>query len=386
LLLATVGAFNGLRFLGFVCLILAILVLSVAGPGARKWGLVPLTALAAAMTLVVPVLDYTKLATGANVYFRTQNWGQVVDQAESLDGGLTTVNLGKQSNGDPLLTLLTNGKFQGNDSASGEAVAQAGFAMAPLLHTTARRNALVIGYGTGMSARTLSDAGFKNLDIVDLSGDIIRLADQHFPTVNAQVRNRPNVSTHITDGRNFLLLQKRQYDVIGMEISSIWFAGAASLYNREFYRLVKPRLSPGGVLQQWVQLHHMHPMDFLRIIGSLRAEFKNVWLYLLGGQGIIVASESDSAFPSEDALSRLDATKELQWALSPYAGTAQMLRKAILLSPDGIDRMLNGFGAPAAYWVSTDDNLALEYNTPRGNSLEGTFDANISLIRRFGSP
>ena len=35
------------------------------------------------------------------------------------------------------------------------------------------------------------------------------------------------------------------------------FAGAANLYNREFYRLVHDRLGRGGVLQQWVQLHHI---------------------------------------------------------------------------------------------------------------------------------
>lgn len=79
-----------------------------------------------------------------------------------------------------------------------------------------------------------------------------------------------------------------------MEISSIWFAGAASLYNQEFYRLAVPKLKSDGVLQQWVQLHHMSPTDFLTIIGTLRAEFSYVSLYLVGGQGILIATNDIS--------------------------------------------------------------------------------------------
>ena len=38
------------------------------------------------------------------------------------------------------------------------------------------------------------------------------------------------------DGRNFLLRSTARYQVISMEISSVWFAGAADLNSREFYR------------------------------------------------------------------------------------------------------------------------------------------------------
>jgi predicted membrane-bound spermidine synthase len=384
-LLAVFGAFTGLRMISFLCLILALVVLTKAAGSARIRGMATVAALAIVMATAVPILDYTKLTTGANVYFRTQHWGDVIDRAESLDGGLTTVNWRQLSDGTSLHTLLTNGKFQGNDSASGETVAQAGFAIAPLLHTEARDNALVIGYGTGMSARTLSDAGFRQLDIVDLSSDIIRLADRYFGTINGGVRARPGVTTHVTDGRNYLMLQQRRYDVISMEISSIWFAGAASLYNREFYQLAKPRLNQGGVLQQWVQLHHMHPMDLLRILGSLRSEFKYVWVYFIGGQGIVVASDSPTAVPSAATVLRLDGAPGLRWALDAYEGTSRSLLKTLVLSPDGTDRMLRGNGVPSEYWVSTDDSLALEYSTPRGNSLEGTLDANIAMMQRFVS-
>jgi hypothetical protein len=167
------------------------------------------------------------------------------------------------------------------------------------------------------------------------------------------------------------MLQEREYDLIGMEISSIWFAGAASLYNQEFYRLAKRRLRPNGVLQQWMQLHHIGNNDVLRILGSVRAEFRYVWLYLIGGQGIIVASNDVGAGPSRANAEFLKKTSSLAPLLAILGEDPATLLDSQLLDPVGTDRLLSAFGVAPERWVSTDDNLFLEYNTPRGNVLDG---------------
>ena len=164
--------------------------------------------------------------------------------SRSVDGGLTTVAESKGQDGPRIRTLLTNGKFQGNNAPTGEVQAQIGFTLAPLLHTPERGHALVIGYGVGGSAHTMRSAGFRQIDVVDFSADIFRLANQYFSEVNDRVSTKRNVNAYVTDGRNFLLLHPRQYDVISMEITSIWFAGGGSLYNQEFYRLAKRCLKP----------------------------------------------------------------------------------------------------------------------------------------------
>ncbi len=273
-----------------------------------------------ALVFVSPArLDYEMLSSGANVYFAPQKWGTVIDHAESIDGGLTTVTT-RPLEDATVKTLLTNGKFQGNDAQRGEVQAQIGFAALPLLHQGRRENALVLGYGTGASSRVLHDAGFAHLEIADLSRDVVRMADAHFASINGKVSQQPGVQTHITDGRNLLLLTKRQYDVISIEISSIWFAGAASLYNREFYQLARAKMRPDGVLQQWVQLHHMAPTDLLTIIGTLRAEFAYVSLYVVGGQGILIATnDAAHAEPLPAVVAALDAAPRLQ-AVRDLAG------------------------------------------------------------------
>jgi predicted membrane-bound spermidine synthase len=386
-LLPFVGALRSVQLLAVVCVVLGAVALWRVRTfnAAVRWA--PAAAALALLALQPASFDYTRLADGANVYFQRQEWGKVIDHAESVDGGLTAVAVRTLPDNSELKTLLTNGKFQGNNSTGGEMQAQLGFALAPLLHTPARDRALTIGYGTGMSARVLHEAGFKQLDVVDLSADIIKLANRHFADLNGLVTEAPGVNTFVTDGRNFLMLQDRKYDVIGMEITSIWFAGAASLYNREFYQLVKNRLQPDGVLQQWVQLHHIGNEDVLRIIGSVRSEFRYVWLYLIGGQGIIVATNSVNAFPSQKNAALLKSTPSLSTLLDVLHDDPAKLVQSPLLDPARTDRFLTAFGVPASFWVSTDDNLFLEYSTPKGNASEtvASFNSNTQFIAQHST-
>lgn len=383
-LLPQIGALRSAQLLALVSLLVGAGVLlaapTVAGRRAPAWA--PAVLVLALLATQPGSFDYTRLTSGANVYFEAHTVGKVIDHAESVDGGLTSVNEAVTPRGGRLLTLYTNGKFQGNNSLEGEMKAQVGFALAPLLHTAKRERALVIGYGTGASARTLHAAGFREMEVVDLSADIVTLADRYFGEVNDAVTRQPGVHTHITDGRNYLLLQDRSYDLISMEVSSIWFAGAGSLYNREFYQLVKRRLRPEGVLQQWVQLHHIYPTDLLSVLASVHSEFKYVWLYLIGGQGIIVAINDPGSVPSDTIVAALDGTAGLKPLLALYEGSAGSLMKAVLLDPAGSERLLASIGVDPSILVSTDDNLRLEFNTPRGNVLDSTqsYRANLRFI------
>jgi predicted membrane-bound spermidine synthase len=329
-------------------------------------GLAPALAFVLALLVAHPrSLDYNAMSTGANVYFASQPWGRVVDHAESVEGGLTTVTESMFNGTRRVLTLLTNGKFQGDDNPDGEMRAQLGFGLVPLLHTTDRGHALIIGLGTGVSARTVRDAGYREIDIAELSGDIVDLTRKHFGTPNRGVLDSPNVRTRVTDGRNHLLLSNEHYDLVSIEISSIWFAGAASLYNREFYELVKARLSGEGVLQQWMQLHRLSAADFKSILGTVHSVFPHVWLYMVGQQGQIIAC-AHACLPEERALDRIRATPTLQDGLGFFDGDPYKILGDRLLDTKAIEQFTASLSDVVGP-VSTDDNSFLEYSTPKGN-------------------
>lgn len=185
---------------------------------------------------------------------------------------------------------------------------------------------------------------------------------------------------YYTDGRNYLLTQDKKYDLISMEISSIWFAGAANLYNKEFYQLAKKRLHDDGILQQWVQLHHIYPQDLVYILNTVRSEFEYVWLYESGGQGIIVASNSPEATnyhvlkpPYHDMTA--EALKE----------RSDDLARRQILTPKGINALARTFDPTLRRIISTDNNLKLEYSTPKGNAIvaDDTVIRNLQFLHQF---
>ena len=386
MLLPILGAVAANQMLAVVCLGLgALAMVRITAWPSRRLALAAFLPALALLVFQPRAFDYTRIGSGANVYFSHQNWGRVIDHAESLDGGLTTVAESRDPDGHRVLTLLTNGKFQGDNSLRREMKAQAGFALAPLLHTTKRDRALVIGLGTGVSARVLRDAGFTSLDIVELSADVTRIAERHFQEVNRSVTTRPDVRTYVTDGRNFLLTQHKTYDVISMEIASIWFAGAGALYNHEFYQLAKRRLAADGVLQQWVQLHRISGQDIVAILATVRSEFRYVWLYFIGNQGIIVAANQE-ALPGPETVRAIDNASALADVRAAFGGSVRSLLADRLLTPADTDRLLaltqgNDF-------ISNDDNMFLEYSTPQGNVRDyaESLGENLRALKRIGAP
>ena len=57
----------------------------------------------------------------------------------------------------------------------------------------------------------------------------------------------------IDDGRRYLERTSEQYDVITIDPPPpVEAAGTSLLYSKEFYSIIRRRLAPGGILQQWL--------------------------------------------------------------------------------------------------------------------------------------
>ncbi|MEP7052226.1 MAG: fused MFS/spermidine synthase [Pseudomonadota bacterium] len=363
-----------------LCFALAgVLVVGWAGARARRWSFA-----AGGATLVCAVLmpkwDPGMLTSGNNVYFDGYHApGQILMMREDVHGGVTSV-----TETDGVRTLYTNGKFQGN--TGWEMNAQRFFAHYPSLFVKDYKDLLVIGLGTGTTLGTLAGYPWQKIDVAEISPSILYAARTYFEPANLGAIDDSRVAIHHADGRNFILVQEQKYDLISMELTSIWFAGAASLYSREFYALVHQRLKPGAVFQQWVQLHHVRPHDFATILNTLRQEFTHVTLFYGGGQGILVASDA----PLVTSRARIEALEQTPRvaATIPLQRPLLSLLNDVLVSDAGLDRFLADRAAEAgesvADMVSTDGNLYLEYATPHGNTLPWlTREALVSDLRRY---
>ncbi|HVJ20339.1 MAG TPA: fused MFS/spermidine synthase [Polyangiaceae bacterium] len=323
-------------------------------------------ALALALAIFVPRWNLPRLTSGTNVYFEGWKEPEALEfLREDVHGGVTTVT--RESSG--VRTLYTNGKFQGN--TGWEMNAQRFFAHYPSLFVSRFDRAMVIGLGTGTTLGTLAAYPWKRLDVVEISPSIVAAARQHFQSANLGAIDDPRTHLHLGDGRNYLLVHEDRYDLLSMELSSIWFAGASSLYSREYYELVRSRLAPGGVFQQWVQLHHVFRKDFSTIVNTLRHVFPHVALFYGGGQGILVASESPLA-ASASRVHALEKQAQMRRIIPNGKPLLELLDDLIVVD-DSLDRYLAESAQLAGVslddMVSTDHNLYLEYATPRGNVL-----------------
>lgn len=368
LLLPALGSQRSLLAVAAVFGLVAILVAfttSVTTRGQRigQGAAVLLAALGLVVGFRAPKWNLGELTGGYHVYFDYGRGAEnIVYVAEEVQGGVTTVT---ENNG--VFTLLTNGKFQGNDGD--EVHAQRFFAHYPVMFVPRLGRALVVGLGTGTTLGTISAYPFEHIDVAEISPSIVKAARTYFGDIGAAALDDPRVSLHIADGRNHLLLADLRYDLIGIELTSVWFAGASSLYSREFYQLVKQRLATDGILQQWIQLHHIYPRDLATVLRTLRLEFAHVALFYGGGQGILVASNA----PLRASRSKLDTLEQGLRGVARPGRSLSTLHADVLVLGDGIDAFIadaaREAGVPVQSLEATDDNLVLEYSTPRGNVL-----------------
>ena len=340
-------------------------------------------ALTAILALVIPRWDLAMLTSGTNVYFDGYAAPDaILMMREDVHGGVTTVTDSKG-----VRTLYTNGKFQGN--TGWEMHAQRFFAHYPSLFVKNYDDLLVVGLGTGTTLGTLAGYPWQHIDVAEISPSILVAARTYFTGPNLGAIDDPRVVIHHADGRNFLLVEPKRYDLISMELSSIWFAGASSLYSREFYKLTHARLKPGGVFQQWVQLHHVRPYDLATIMNTLRHEFAHVILFYGGGQGILVASEAPLV-TSQSRIEALEKTPRVAATIPEQRPLLDLLND-VLVQDAGLDRFLadqaQAAGEPVEQMVSTDGNLYLEYATPRGNVLPWSAREDlVAELRRYHDP
>jgi spermidine synthase len=138
-----------------------------------------------------------------------------------------------------------------------------------------------------------------------------------------------------------------------------------------------------------VQLHHVYRPVLAALIGTLRREFEHVALFYGGGQGILVSSKRPLRWSVERA-AFFSADLNVSQTL-PYGRQLPSLGSDVLALDDGLDRFIADSaaeaGVPAADLVSTDDNLFLEYQTPRGNVLPWEArEALVDVLRRYRDP
>jgi len=206
-----------------------------------------------------------------------------VRQLAFREGANATVSVWEGESGR---SLRVNGKVDGSDR--GDMDTQIMLGLAPAVARVGAASALVIGYGTGVTAHVLAAVpSMRRLRIVELEPSVVQM-DSFFVGVNGSVLSRPDVHVVIDDARSAFQLDRDRYDVIVSEPSNPWVAGVATLYTPEFFRIARARLSDDGVFCQWIQLYQLPLPIVAGIVRNLHEVFPHVHVWFGGSADLVV--------------------------------------------------------------------------------------------------
>jgi hypothetical protein len=240
-----------------------------------------------------------------------------------------------------------------------------------LLHESPR-DALVICFGTGQTANAVRNEGVEQLDVVELSSAVLRMA--HYFELNEGVLDDPRVTAHVMDGRAWLRRTDRRYDVITLEPMPPNHAGVNSLYSREFYELAAARLNPGGVVAQWLPFHLVTTHHAIAITRAFVDVFPDamLWIDPVDRTGILVGRQGTPGqlAASWPGLARDPGGRDL---------TPEQVREAAFIDGDDL------LAYAAMSEPVTDDNQLLAYLSPEERRQRAAYDrhaANLDILQR----
>jgi len=112
-------------------------------------------------------------------------------------------------------------------------------------------NILIICFGMGTTFRSVISWNVP-ATVVELVPSVPKLFNYYHADAD-RVLASPLGHVVIDDGRRYLERVPDQYDAIIIDPPPpVPAAGSSLLYSRDFYRVAKQRLRPGGILQQWL--------------------------------------------------------------------------------------------------------------------------------------
>ncbi len=234
------------------------------------------------------------------------------------------------------------------------------------------KRVLVIGCGAGVTAGAVSiEPRLEHQVIAEIEPLVPRVVSEYFSEHNFAVVDNPKVEIHIDDARHYLFTTDEKFDAITSDPLDPWVKGAAMLYTREFFELVKQRLNPGGVVTLFVQLYESNSEAVKSEVGTFFEAFPNGMIFAntYNGQGydmVLLGQVEPTKIDLDEMEARLQRPE--------YSRVAQSLRDIGMYSAIDLFGTYAGSAKDYEPWlkdaeINRDRNLRLQYLAGRGLNL-----------------
>lgn len=158
----------------------------------------------------------------------------------------------------------------------------------PLLAHPDPRRALLIGFGVGNTAAAITAHDtIEEIDVVELNRTVLETAPE-FARTNDEAHLDPRMRFINDDGRNFLNVTNRRYDLITSEPPPPLMVGVYRLYSREYYEAVLEHLTPRGMMTQWLPIYQLPPRGCELVAATFVQVFPHSLLFVGASEELIL--------------------------------------------------------------------------------------------------
>ena len=216
-----------------------------------------------------------------------------------------TATISTSIRGGQFLTVATNGKVDGAMSLSNVAgldeYTMTLLGAASIVFHPDPKQALVIGFGTGISSHTiLADQRIAELTTVEIESAVVDAAS-YFKPHNLRVYSDRRSKIVFNDAKSFLKVDKRKWDVILSEPSNPWVGGVANLFSKEFYSTVRKSLNTDGTFVQWLQVYETNDQIVASALLALNEQFPTFMVFQAGPSDWLIVARPDGSYSLDNA-------------------------------------------------------------------------------------
>jgi spermidine synthase len=140
------------------------------------------------------------------------------------------------------------------------------------------KNVLIIGGGDGGALREVLKHPVKKAWLVEIDGQVLEACRDHFPWLKATFRD-PRAELVVADGNVFIDKVRETFDIILVD-SSDPVGPSTVLHQESFYRKLKSKLNPGGIIAAQAGSLMLHLDSHARKSVFLKKIFRHSPLYL----------------------------------------------------------------------------------------------------------
>ncbi len=270
--------------------------------------------------------------------------------------------------------LRINGKADGSNGRGDLDTQTLAAHLGVLTHPSKVKKVLLVGIGAGITAGSLLAHDVEQLDIVEISPAVLDAA-KLFSADNRRALEDPRAHVYIEDARTFLTLTPERYDLIVSVPSNPWVTGVSGLFARDFFRVARERLAPGGRVVQWIHTYESNEPLVKLVVRTLRDSFEHGTTWLGAADMLLIASREPQHF--DPAV--------MQQRMEPAAVAEDLRRLGVTRATTLLARQVHSDEGQLAFAgkgpVNTDDHNLLEYLSPiayfRSGAAVALFDERL---------